>query len=67
MDSNDVQEQRSFHNQALIFEEFIEIHAQQKDIEEVEPLDPVQSKDRMKIGYLTEGLNLIERVTSFRL
>ncbi|GFU27381.1 hypothetical protein TNCV_3906221 [Trichonephila clavipes] len=34
---------------------------QEKDIEELESLDPVQSEDRIKFGNLTEGLSLNDK------
>ncbi|GFS94535.1 tigger transposable element-derived protein 1 [Trichonephila clavipes] len=58
VDSVDVQGLLDSHNLELTIDELIEMHEQ--NIEELESLDPVQSEDRMMIGYLTGGLNLIE-------
>ncbi|GFW59201.1 hypothetical protein TNCV_2781321 [Trichonephila clavipes] len=52
-DSDDLQELLVFHNQALTIDELIEMYEQ--DIEELESLDPVQSEDRMTVGYFREG------------
>ncbi|GFU76915.1 hypothetical protein TNCV_4520711 [Trichonephila clavipes] len=61
MDSDGVQELLDFHNQELTMDELIEMHEQKQDIEKFESLNPVQSEDRMTVGNLTEGLNLIEK------
>ncbi|GFY34708.1 hypothetical protein TNCV_4701891 [Trichonephila clavipes] len=58
--NNDVQELLDSHNQELAMDELIEIHEQEQDIEELESLDQVQSEDRMTVGNLTKGVNLIE-------
>ncbi|GFX08477.1 hypothetical protein TNCV_4019941 [Trichonephila clavipes] len=44
------------YNQELIIHELLEMHEQEQDIE-----DPIQSKDRIGVENLTEGLKLIEK------
>ncbi|GFV95072.1 transposase [Trichonephila clavipes] len=61
VDNDDVQELLDFHNKELKIDEFIEMHEQEQNIEELESIDSVQSKDRMTISNLTEGLSLIEK------
>ncbi|GFX37771.1 tigger transposable element-derived protein 1 [Trichonephila clavipes] len=36
------------------------MHEKEQNIEELKSLDPVQPENRMTVGNLTEGLNLIE-------
>ncbi|GFW04232.1 hypothetical protein TNCV_2669971 [Trichonephila clavipes] len=59
VNSADVPELLDSHYQELTIDELTEMHEQ--DIEELESFDPVQSEDRMIVGNLTEGLNLIEK------
>ncbi|GFU81903.1 hypothetical protein TNCV_2537121 [Trichonephila clavipes] len=53
VNSNGVKEVLDSHNQVLTMDELIEMHEQEKDVEERESLDPVQSEDRMTVGNLT--------------
>ncbi|GFV50267.1 RNase H domain-containing protein [Trichonephila clavipes] len=46
-----VKELLDFLNQELTIDELTEMHEQEQDIEELEPLDPVQSEDRKKVGH----------------
>ncbi|GFW85420.1 tigger transposable element-derived protein 1 [Trichonephila clavipes] len=61
VDSDDVQDLLDFHNQKLTMDLLLDMHKQQHVIEELESLYPVQSEDRMMVGNLTEGLNIIEK------
>ncbi|GFT79396.1 tigger transposable element-derived protein 1 [Trichonephila clavipes] len=53
--SDDVQELLDLRNQMTI-DELLEVHEQ-----DILSSNPVQSEDRMTVGNLTEGLNLIEK------
>ncbi|GFU88382.1 tigger transposable element-derived protein 1, partial [Trichonephila clavipes] len=59
--SDGVQELLVSHNQNLAIDQFIDVHEQEQDIEELESLDPVQTENRMTVGNSTEGLSLIEK------
>ncbi|GFW61459.1 tigger transposable element-derived protein 1 [Trichonephila clavipes] len=59
VDSDNLQGLLDSHNQELKMDELIKIHQQERGIEELESLDPVQS-DRVMVGNLTEG-SLIEK------
>ncbi|GFT85756.1 hypothetical protein TNCV_4027021 [Trichonephila clavipes] len=61
VDSVDSQELLDSNNQEQKIDEFRDMHEQEPSIEELESLDPVQSEDRMTVGNLTDGLNLIEK------
>ncbi|GFX30090.1 hypothetical protein TNCV_2618011 [Trichonephila clavipes] len=49
MNSDDVQELLDSHSLELVMDELIETHEQKQDIEELEPLDSVQSEDRKAV------------------
>ncbi|GFU24342.1 hypothetical protein TNCV_942361 [Trichonephila clavipes] len=59
VDIDDVQDLMDFHNQKLTMDELIEMH--ERNLEELESLDPIQSEDRMTVENLTKGLCLIEK------
>ncbi|GFY02931.1 tigger transposable element-derived protein 1 [Trichonephila clavipes] len=58
---DDIQELLDSHNQELTIDEPIEMYEEEQDIEKLESLDPVQSKDRMTVGNLTKGLRKLKK------
>ncbi|GFX29218.1 hypothetical protein TNCV_3217521 [Trichonephila clavipes] len=57
VESDDVQEVLDSPNPGLTIDELIGMHEYKQDIEELVSVDPVQSEDRMTVGYL-KGLAL---------
>ncbi|GFV33153.1 uncharacterized protein TNCV_2768711 [Trichonephila clavipes] len=61
VNSYSIQELLDSCNQKLTINKPIEMHEQERDIEELKVLDPVQAEDRITVGNLTECLSLIEK------
>ncbi|GFY14671.1 tigger transposable element-derived protein 1 [Trichonephila clavipes] len=61
VDRDDFQELLDSYNQELTIDERIEMHEQERDVQELESEDPVQSANQTLVGNWTEGLSLIEK------